>query len=287
MNIISVSDSGSSLGSISDYEVTSVDIISGDKWNGEAKMCVWMNNEEYTLRVSLKEGKKEGKGLLLRENGTLFLKLTFVNDLVDGEMLEMDRQGNTVLRGSMKQGQEDGFFREFNTDGNEIWRGLYRNGKRYSVLKECEGMKGFYSEVNMNGDLVSVSEYDDGGLLKNGRCFEVERGYLKRECVYEHGMKKRVLREWNDKGMIEYGMTGMRVYEGGFVGDMKNGFVREGKGKEFGDDGKSALYVGEWKNGLRDGEGSELDDGREMIRRGRWIEGEHDTIKYNQMTRTE
>ena len=98
--------------------------------------------------------------------------------------------------------------------------------------------------------------------------------------------------------MIEYDENGMRVYVGGFVGDMKNGFVREGEGKEFGIDGKSALYVGEWKNGLRegygsefkglnpvyigewknglrDGEGEELNENEEVIRRGRWIKGEY------------
>ena len=73
--------------------------------------------------------------------------------------------------------------------------------------------------------------------------------------------------------MIEYDENGMRVYVGGFVGDMKNGFVREGEGSEFGIDGKSALYVGEWKNGLRHGEGEELNENEEVIRRGRWIKG--------------
>ena len=65
------------------------------------------------------------------------------------------------------------------------------------------------------------------------------------------------------------------MYEGGFVGDKMNGFVREGEGSEFGVDRKSALYVGEWKNGLRDGEGNELNENEEVIRRGRWINGDY------------
>ena len=103
--------------------------------------------------------------------------------------------------------------------------------------------------------------------------------------------------------MIEYDVNGMRVYEGGFEGDMMKGFAREGKGKEYGTDGKSALYVGgwkngkregygsefkgrnpvyigEWKNGMRHGAGKELNDSGEVIRSGRWNKGEHeDPIK--------
>ena len=281
---------------------------------------------------------------------------------------------------------------EYDDSGNEKWRGLYRKGKRLLTLKEKKGMKGFYSEMSENGELLSVSEYDDK-WRKNGRCFEVESGHLKRECVYENGMKKRVireftnnglmilfddngkkvyegvwfgdmvngfgihpemeemkgffkemngdllsvseyddewmkngkcfeyeegrmvreceykngvmmrvLREWKGECMIEYDVNGMRVYEGGFEGDMMKGFVREGEGKEYGIDGKSALYVGGWKNGLRDGYGSEfkglnpvyigewkngmkhgsgeeLNENEEVVRRGKWIEGEYDGIK--------
>ena len=354
----------------SDYKIESVEVKNGDKMNGDAIMRLLIANEEYELRVGMKEGKKEGIGLLLRKNGTLFMKLMFVNDECEGEVMKMNEYGRTMLKGRVLKGVEVGLWIEYDGNGNEIWRGLYRNGKRYSILREQERMKGFYSEVNMNGDLLSVSEYDEN-WMKNGRCFEVERSrFLKRECVYEHGMKKRMIREfsdnglmrlfdengkkvyeglwfgdmvngfvihpemegmkgflkelnergdllsvseydddgllkngscfefeggvlkrecvyehgrmigvlteWNDKRMIEYALNGMRVYEGGFVGDMKNGFVREGKGTEFGIDGKSALYVGEWKNGLRDGYGEELNENGEVIRRGRWIEGEYD-----------
>ncbi|KNB43313.1 hypothetical protein JH06_5569 [Blastocystis sp. subtype 4] len=99
--------------------------------------------------------------------------------------------------------------------------------------------------------------------------------------------------------MIEYDVNGMRVYEGGFEGDMMKGFVREGEGKEYGNDGKSALYVGgwknglregygsefkgysalyvgEWKNGMRDGKGKELNENEEVIRSGKWIKGEYE-----------
>ena len=67
--------------------------------------------------------------------------------------------------------------------------------------------------------------------MKNGKCFEYEGGRLIRECEYKKGVMTRVLREWKEV-MIEYDVNGMRVYEGGFEGDMMKGFVREGEGTE-------------------------------------------------------
>ena len=375
--------------------IENVEMISGNEFSGKMRIGVLIDNERYEMRVEMKEGKKEGNGLIVREDGTLFMRMMFVNDECEGEIMKKDKYGNIVLRGRVEKGTEVGIWIEYDESEEEIWRGLYRNGKRYVTLKEQDGMKGFYSEVNMNGELLSVSEYDDK-WMKNGVCFEVESGYLKRECVYENGMKKRVIREFTDNGlmrlfddngekvyegvwfgdvvngfgihrrmegmkgffkemngngellsvseydeygllkngkcfeyeggrlireceykngkmmrvlrewkgecMIEYDDNGMRVYEGRFEGDMMKGFVREGEGKEYGIDGKSALYVGGWKNGLRDGYGSEfkglnpvyigewknglrhgkgkeLNENEEVVRRGKWIKGEYVGIK--------
>ena len=101
--------------------------------------------------------------------------------------------------------------------------------------------------------------------------------------------------------MIEYDVNGMRVYEGGFEGDMMKGFVREGEGTEYGINGKSALYVGGWKNGKREGYGSEFKglnpvyigewkngmkhgigkelNEKEVVRKGRWIKDEYGNMK--------
>ena len=129
----------------------------------------------------------------------------------------------------------------------------------------------------MNGDLLSVSEYDDN-WLKNGTCFEYEDEIVVRECEYEKGRMTGVLREWKGEVMIEYDVNGTRIYEGGFEGYVVKGFVREGKGKEFEIDGKSALYVGRWKNGLRDGYGSEFKDCFPVYI-GEWKNGMRDGIR--------
>ena len=267
--------------------------------HGDLIMKVMIDNKLYDMRVPMTRGRKSGIGLLLREDGTLFMRMMFVNDECEGEVTKRDEYGNIVLRGEVKRGKEVGMWIEYDNDENEIWRGFYRNGKRYSILTKHKGMKGFFKEKNENGELLSVSEYDDE-WMKNGKCFEYEGGRVVRECEYKNG-RMRVLREWKEV-MIEYDVNGMRVYEGEFEGDMMKGFVREGEGCEFGIDGESALYYGGWKNGLRDGYGSEfkglnpvyigewkngmkhgsgeeLNENEEVVRRGKWIEGEYDGIK--------
>ena len=264
---------------LGDYEVKSIEMKSGNELSGGGIMRLLIDDEEYWMRLSMKEGKKEGVSMLLRKNGTVFMKLMFVNDECEGEVTKRNENGSVVLKGRVSKGKEVGIWIEYDDDGNEKWRGLYRNGKRYSILKEEEGMKGFYSEMSVNGDLLNVSEYDDE-WRKNGKCFEYEGGRMVRECEYKNGVMIQVLREWKGECMIEYDDNGMRVYEGGFEGDMMKGFVREGRGKEFGIDGKRVLYVGEWKNGKRDGTGRELNENGTVLRKGRWIEGVYeDAIK--------
>ena len=187
MNNLHVLKCSSSFDFFGDYEIESIELKDGDELNGDLIIVMLIENEEYELRVSMKEGRKEGIGLVVRENGTLFMQMMFVNDECEGEVIKKNKYGRIVLKGRVLKGIEVGLWIEYDNKGAEIWRGFYRNGKRYLILKECEGMKGFYSELNMNGDLLSVSEYDEN-WMKNGRCFEVEEGYLKRECVYENGM---------------------------------------------------------------------------------------------------
>ena len=291
-----------SLEFLGNYEIKSINMENDNMMHGDLIMKVMIDNKLYDMRVPMTRGRKSGIGLLLREDGTLFMRMMFVNDECEGEVTKRDEYGNIVLRGEVKRGKEVGMWIEYDNDENEIWRGFYRNGKRYSILTKHKGMKGFFKEKNENGELLSVSEYDDE-WMKNGKCFEYEEGRMVRECEYKNGVMMRVLREWKGECMIEYDDNGMRVYEGGFEGDMMKGFVREGEGKEYGIDGKSALYVGgwknglregygsefkgyspvyigEWKNGMRDGKGKELNENEEVVRRGRWIEGVHeDEIK--------
>ena len=172
MSNINVVKYSSCLEFLGDYEIRSVEMKTGDELTGDAIIGLLIENEAYELRVSMKEGKKEGIGVIVREDGTLYMRLMFVNDVCEGEVTKKNEYGNTVLRGRVEGGVEVGIWIEYDNSGQEIWRGLYRNGKRYITVKKQKGMKGFFAEVSLNGELVSVSEYDKDRLLKEGKCFE-------------------------------------------------------------------------------------------------------------------
>ena len=387
MSNINITSKSSYLEFLGDYEIESVEMKSGDELNGEAVMKVLIDGEGYEMRVSIKEGKKEGIGLIVRKNGTLFMRMMFVNDVCEGEVIKKSKFGKTVLKGTLEKGKEVGLFVEYDEDEKEVWRGFYRNGERYSAVKKClrksgfyeetsvsgellrvsqyddrwkrhgtcfefkdgkiageyvyehgkkdrtvrefhdddmrlfdkygrivyegiyfgdiydgfcvhpkkKGMPGFFKEMNKKGDLLSISQYDDMVMKKEGKCFEFERGRIVRECEYKNNECIRVYREWKEEVMIEYDENGMRVYEGGFGGDMVKGFVRDKEGTEYESDGTAlyvghyvdgersgygteykgcyAWYIGNWKNGKRSGKGKEYDENEHVVKDGEWIDG--------------
>ena len=304
-------------GEIVDEEVFEGDMIGfmihPEMMIGTKEYYIEMNEDGELLSVSeydedgfLKNGKcfEYEEGRLVREceyeDG---VKQRVIREFTDdGLWIEYDDNGDIVYEEELEGDMMNGFIREGKGSESDSDEEIVDEEVEEDIVDgfvvhpEMEGMEGFYMEMNENGEL-SVSEYDEDGLLKNGRCFECEEGYVKRECVYENGMKKRMIREFTDDGlMIEYDDNGKRVYEGEFEGDMMNGFIREGKGSEFGSDGKSVLYVGgwknglregygsefkgyspvyigEWKNGMRDGKGKELNENGEVIRSGVWVRG--------------
>ena len=387
MSNINITSGSSYLEFLGDYEIESVEMTSGDELNGEAVMKVLIDGEGYEMRVSIKEGKKEGVGLIVRKNGTLFMRMMFVNDECEGEVIKKSKFGKTVLKGTLEKGKEVGLFVEYDEDEKEVWRGFYRNGERYSAIKKClrksgfyeetsvsgellrvsqyddrwkrhgtcfefkdgkiageyvyehgkkdktvrefhdddmrlfdkygrivyegiyfgdiydgfcvhpkkKGMPGFFKEMNKKGDLLSISQYDDMVMKKEGKCFEFERGRIVRECEYKNNECIRVYREWKEEVMIEYNENGMRVYEGGFGGDMMKGYKRDKEGTEYDSDGTAlyvghyvdgersgygteykgcyAWYIGNWKNGKRSGKGKEYDENEHVVKDGEWIDG--------------
>ena len=71
--------------------------------------------------------------------------------------------------------------------------------------------------------------------------------------------------------LIEYDADGNKMCESGYSGDMKKGFKRK-EGKEFEIDDGTAVHIGEWGKGKRNGFGVEYKD-HEMVFSGNWKNG--------------
>ena len=112
----------SSLEFLGNYEIKSINMENDNMMYGDLIMKVMIDNKLYDMRVPMTRGRKSGIGLLLREDGTLFMRMMFVNDECEGEVTKRDEYGNIVLRGEVKRGKEVGMWIEYDNDENEIWR---------------------------------------------------------------------------------------------------------------------------------------------------------------------
>ena len=86
----------------------------------------------------------------------------------------------------------------FNTSGKKMYEGVYYGDMKSGFLchEPMEGMAGFFKEVDSNNRLVAVSQYDETNVYRNGKCFELENGRVKRVCLYENGEMKRAFQKW-------------------------------------------------------------------------------------------
>ena len=202
-----------------EHEVAGVELVT-KKYREEVVEGYWKDGKKNGMIYELDENGKAKRGCLYENDTMKRVVIVFLGS----EMVEYDRNGKKVYEGK--------------------WFGDMKVG--FSCHERMEGMSGYFKEVGSSGQLISVSEYDELNVFKNGKCFEMENGKVKRVCVYENGVMKRVMQEFDGSTMTEYN-NGKRVYEGGFKGDMKNGFVREGKGYCFegnGSDMKYCVYGG-------------------------------------------
>ena len=193
------------------------------------------------------------------ENGRLLSIAQYDKDLRDknGRCLEYENgslRSECVYENGVKKHTSHQFVNErmtvFDSNGKKVYEGKWFGDMKSGFLchEKMEGMSGYFKEEDSSGQLISVSEYDELNVFKNGKCFEMENGKVKRVCVYEKGIMKRVMQEFDGSIMVEYDENGKKVYEDGWKGDMKNGFVRDGKGCEL-DENERVKLVCVYENG--------------------------------------
>ena len=239
---------------------------------GEGKATVYFGGDYggCRMKVMYVNGLKNGNGILVRKNGIPWMRFHFVNDVIDGEVLEYDEYNNVIMKGTMKDGKEVGLMKRYDRHGNETSIRIFKNNAMIEMKKTS--MDGFYEERNGVGKLMSVSHMNLELMCKDGVSYEYDNGQLVRVSEYVKGKFRRVLKDVNGSTMTEYNENGSKVYEGEFVERVEEGIKRKGKGVEYADDGETVLYVGDWSDGLRNGYGVWYDDG-EVVYKGEWKRG--------------
>ena len=210
-----------------------------DGLNGQCVVHYGGKYIKYEMKVKVKNGKRDGEGVIIND-GMPYIRVEYMNGEITGVVKRINEYGVVDLRGNLLNGVEDGFFEEYDNNGNVVWRGYYKNGKRDDCIMSRIVRKG----------------KNDERSVESGEFYEMdETGIVKALCLYVNGRKSRLLASYNGSTMIEFDANEKRAYEGEFKGNVENGFVREGKGREYVNGGKTVLYSGEWKNGKRNGVG--------------------------------
>ena len=251
-----------------------------DGRNGECTVHYSGKYSKYEMMVPLVNGMRDGKAMIVND-GVAYLRLEYRRGSLTGVVERMNEYGAIELRGHLVNGVESGFFEEYDGNDNVVWRGYYKNGRR-----DPES----YNRIVRKGKNTVRS-------IEHGEFYELnENGKVTQLCLYENGVRNRVIATFSGDTMTELDSNGKRIYEGGFKGSVENGFVREGKGRAYAKGGKMveylgdwkngkrngvgteyrgliALFIGEWKNGMRNGKGKEMDESGRIVFVGEWKDG--------------
>ena len=279
---INVNDMEPTGGFLSGFIEASVE-MPPDGSNGECIVHYGGKHSRCEMMVTMVNGAREGEAVIIND-GIPFLRLEYQRGSLTGIVERMNKYGLLDMRGHLENGVETGLFVEYDENDKVAWIGYYRNGQRYSEVR---------NRVVKNDCL------EDG----SGEFYELdENGKVTQLCLYVNGVRSRVIQKFNGEVMTELDENERRVYEGGFKGDMENGFVREGEGKEFVNGGREAVYYGDWKNGKRNGQGTEyrrfravytggwkdekrngkgkeMDERGKVVRSGWWVNGVYQGVK--------
>ena len=221
--------------------------------------------------------KRNGKGMIFDyKNG----KVNMISFLENGM-----KKGYDIIEGkNMKEYEGDRlvYEGEYCIDDDEYKRngkGVYYYSSSHfyegvfeknEVIRKTREMNGkIMIEYDDEGKALYKGEYDDKKKKRkgDGLLFEYEG---KKMIVYscENGMRMNKLKEIEKNRMSEFDENGLKVYEGGYKGEVESEFVRDGEGDVF-DSNDELLFSGHWKNGKREGEGKMFRNGA-LYFKGKW-----------------
>ena len=191
----------------------------------------------------------------MKRNGTCF-------ELEDGKVVRVCLYEKGQFQ-QVKIGFRGNTMTEYNSKNEVEYEGGFKGDMKNGYIRDGRGteyvkrLKTTLEFVVNNTELITlIGTWKDG--KKNGVFYEIEEyDYMRRECIYVNDKRSRICRVFSYYLMTEYDDNNMRRYDGCYKGNYEVGFIREGTGKEFGEDGFTPLYFGSFKNGLRDGEGEE------------------------------
>ena len=219
------------------------------------------NNEGYCYYYD-NEGKNLDR-LSHFENG--------VESLYSGKFKLYDEPTKLWFEGNFENGYREGYWKEYDGNGKMISDGFYSKGNKLKIERlEEMGKEDYWKEYDENGKLIRICQKDKDGN-NDGMCYSYSADKISRISLWKEGKEVTLLKQFSSNIMTEY-KNGHKVYEGGFLDDVRKRYPRNGEGEEYDEDGESVIFQGRYVEGKRHGKGIEYENGVATLE-GEWIMG--------------
>ena len=180
-----------------------------------------------------------------------------------------DEPHHVFFEGHFEHGKREGKGKEFDMNGKIVFDGFYKQGKRMNIVP-FKDKRGYWKVMNDRNVIMSICEKNEKNE-NDGFCYFYSNGEIDKVSEWKNGEELNVLKRFEGKKMIEF-VKGVKRYEGEYRDSIKYNYPREGKGEEYGTDGKSLVYEGQFWNGKRHGKGKLYRNG-DVVYNGKWIMG--------------
>ena len=210
-------------------------------------------HEGYTIETTVINKKINGKSKIVSPDKVVIASLVYVDGVASGPCKHYDEMGILYFKGYMENGLRQGQGTEFDENHRIVFDGFFEKGKKRK-MSPIDDSKRYWIEYDENDDIINIGQRDKYGQLE-GKCyFYRNKGEITRISEWEEGKELNVIKEFIGNKMIEY-KNGVRFYEGCYRDSFALDYFYEGEGKEFGADGQTLVFQGNYYKGKRHGKG--------------------------------
>ena len=210
-------------------------------------------HEGYTIETSVINNKINGKAIIRSPDGIRIATLVYVDGVACGYCKLYDELGILYFKGYMENGYRHGRGTEYDENGNLVFDGFYEKGEKRNIYP-LDSSKRYWIEYDDNSKIINISQRDNYGQF-NGKCYFYDKnGVITRISECEEGRETNVIKQFIGNKMIEYN-NGVRCYEGCYRDSFEHDYFYEGEGKEYGADGQTLSFHGNYYKGKRHGMG--------------------------------